>query len=199
MQQKVERGQTPCRNYVKAFKVFKRYVKEIQDCRDEDIRRPIGEVDGHDIFLAGTRDDETQWKHQDGLVDYSAYHPRSLLLVSAEESVTMPINNEGEPWLHPYEQRPESIQGHEAYMTEIQLRRIVDRAANEKTGSKTDGDETMVKDGNIISKFSKQSMELGARVSASIKAKIGSVYDRNVGQDSVFARKRCTTDPHEIP
>ena len=78
---------------------------------------------------------------------------------------------------------------HEIYMIEIQLRRIVCRLTKEKSSSKTDGDETMVKDGKVISKFSKQSMKLGDNVCTEIKAKIWEVYDSNVGSNSVFPLK----------
>ena len=46
-------------------------------------------------------------------------------------------------------------------MTEIQLRRIVDRTAQEASEQQSDGDERMVKDGKDISKFSKEAMTLG--------------------------------------
>ncbi len=49
----------------------------------------------------------------------------------------------------------------EAYMTEIQLRRIVDRTALEAGEQQSDGDERMVKDGDNISKFSKEAITLG--------------------------------------
>ncbi len=38
----------------------------------------------------------------------------------------------------------------EAYMTEIQSRRIVERTANDEVGQLSDGDEIMVKDGERI-------------------------------------------------
>ena len=44
----------------------------------------------------------------------------------------------------------------EAYMTEIQLRRIVDRTNQEEGKQLSDGDEIMTKDGKTISKFSKR-------------------------------------------
>jgi len=49
----------------------------------------------------------------------------------------------------------------DVYMTEIQLRRIVDRNALEGSEQQSDGDERMVKDGVNISKFSKEAMTLG--------------------------------------
>jgi hypothetical protein len=49
----------------------------------------------------------------------------------------------------------------EAYMTEIQLLRIVDRTAQEASEQQSDGDERMMKDGEDISKFSKEAMTLG--------------------------------------
>ncbi len=54
----------------------------------------------------------------------------------------------------------------EAYMTEIQLRRIVERTAKDEVGQLSDGDEIMVKDGERISNFSKQAMGLGKDVYA---------------------------------
>jgi hypothetical protein len=55
---------------------------------------------------------------------------------------------------------------YETYMTEIQLRRIVDRNAQEGSEQQSDGDERMVKDGENISKFSKEAMTLGDDVYA---------------------------------
>ncbi len=49
----------------------------------------------------------------------------------------------------------------EAYMAEIQLRRIVERTAQENGEQQSDGDERMDKDGENISKFSKEAMTLG--------------------------------------
>ncbi len=49
----------------------------------------------------------------------------------------------------------------EVYMTEIQLRRIVDRTAKEQQSQQSDGDETMTKNGKSISKFSKEAMNIG--------------------------------------
>ncbi len=54
----------------------------------------------------------------------------------------------------------------EAYMTEIQLRRIVERTAQESSEQQSDGDERMVKEGEDISKFSKEAMTLGDDVYA---------------------------------
>ncbi len=54
----------------------------------------------------------------------------------------------------------------EAYMTEIQLKRIVDRTNQEQANQLSDGDEIeiMIKDGVSISKFSKEAMGLGKEV-----------------------------------
>ncbi len=49
----------------------------------------------------------------------------------------------------------------EVYMTEIQLRRIVDRTAKEQQSQQSDGDETMTKNGKTISIFSKEAMNIG--------------------------------------
>jgi hypothetical protein len=76
-------------------------------------------------------------------------------------------------------------------MTEIQLR-IVDRTSQEDGKQLTDGDETMIKDGVSIRKFSKEAMGLGKDVyegegvdPITLK-KIYIVYDKYVGKDSVF-------------
>jgi hypothetical protein len=42
----------------------------------------------------------------------------------------------------------------EVYMTEIQLRRIVDRTSKEQQAHQSDGDETMTKNGKTISQGS---------------------------------------------
>jgi hypothetical protein len=49
-------------------------------------------------------------------------------------------------------------------MTEIQLKNIVDRFQSEKKDTKTDGDETMVHNGVVISKFSCEALGLGEHV-----------------------------------
>jgi len=73
----------------------------------------------------------------------------------------------------------------EVYMTEIQLRRIVDRTAKEQ---QSDGDETMTKNGKMISKFSKEAMNIGedALEHEVVLRKVYLVYDKWVGNDSVF-------------
>ncbi len=74
----------------------------------------------------------------------------------------------------------------EEYMTEIQLRRIVERTAKDEVGQLSDGDEIMIKDGEKISKFSMQAMGLGKDVYAEdgcaplILKKIYLVYDKYI-------------------
>jgi hypothetical protein len=51
-------------------------------------------------------------------------------------------------------------------MTEIQLKNIVERLQMEEKDTKTDGDETMLKDGVIICKFSREALGLGDDVKA---------------------------------
>ena len=73
----------------------------------------------------------------------------------------------------------------EVYMTEIQLRRIVDRTSKEQ---QSDGDDTMIRNGKTISKFAKEAMNIGDEVYdyESILRKVYLVYERWVGNDSVF-------------
>ncbi len=70
-------------------------------------------------------------------------------------------------------------------MTEIQLKNIVERLKNNAKETNTDGDETMVKNGVTISKFSFQALDLGPDVDDHIKAKILSW----TGDDSVLPTK----------
>ncbi len=77
-------------------------------------------------------------------------------------------------------------------MTEIQLRRIVDRTNQAEGSQLSDGDELMIKNGISISKFSKEAMGLGKDcydeegAAPMILKKLYILYDRYVGKDSVF-------------
>jgi len=73
-------------------------------------------------------------------------------------------------------------------MTEIQLKNIVDRMGSDPD-TKTDGDETTIKDGNRISKFSKEAMEIGKDVKEGLKVKVFRIFDKNAGNDAVFPTK----------
>ena len=84
----------------------------------------------------------------------------------------------------PAEEKLETI-----LMSEIQIRNIVDRLDSEEQEQGTDGDETMVKDGATISKFSRLAMTLGAHVGAELRASLFALYDEQVGQDKVFPTK----------
>ena len=113
--------------------------------------------------------------------NHKGYHPRDLYLSSDEfEEV------EKERHIFIMEQ---------AYMTEIQLRRIVDRNAQEGIDQQSDGDERMNKDGESISKFSKEAMTLGEDVYAKegkapeVLQKVYLLYDYYVGKDRVFPTK----------
>ncbi len=77
----------------------------------------------------------------------------------------------------------------EVYMTEIQLKNIVERLQGDEKATKTDGDETMVKDGITISKFSFEALGLGPDVKDSIKSKIHARFKQWSGDDSVFPTK----------
>jgi hypothetical protein len=65
-------------------------------------------------------------------------------------------------------------------MTEIQLKNIVDRLQSEKKDTKTDGDETMVYNGVVISKFSCEALGLGEHVTDTIKTKFTSVLNNGL-------------------
>jgi hypothetical protein len=97
----------------------------------------------------------------------------------------------------------------EAHMTEIQLRRIVERTTEEGSEQTSDGDERMTKDGENISKFSKEAMTLGDDVfeqdnkAPIILRKVYLLYDKYVGEDKVFPIKngapRVMTKYQDIP
>ncbi len=74
-------------------------------------------------------------------------------------------------------------------MTEIQLKNIVERLKSDEKDTKTDGDETMVKSGVNISKFSFEALGLGSDVDDHIKSKIYSRFVQWTGDDSVFPTK----------
>jgi hypothetical protein len=71
-------------------------------------------------------------------------------------------------------------------MSEIQLRRIVDKLQGEQNQQKADGGEFMVKNGVAISKFPKEAMEIGAAVTGKFLNKVVGVSGANEGNDSVF-------------
>ena len=75
---------------------------------------------------------------------------------------------------------------HESYMSEIQLRRIVDEMANEIASQGTDGDGIMQKGEETISKFRKGALEIGAAGNEAILEKVKEVFDLNKGDDAVF-------------
>ena len=56
--------------------------------------------------------------------------------------------------------RHNSYNEHLSLMTEIQLRRIVDRLSLKESDQRTDGDEEMIYDGHVISKFSREAMHV---------------------------------------
>ncbi len=105
-------------------------------------------------------------------------HPRDIYLSSAE------FQEVEETWVSEVTQ--------EIYMTEIQLRRIVDHNAMEGIDQQSDRDERMVKDGHNISKFSKEAMTLGDDVytctgkESEILQKVYALYDHYVGEDRVL-------------
>jgi hypothetical protein len=74
-------------------------------------------------------------------------------------------------------------------ITEIQLKNIVDRLQSEKKDTKTDGDETMVHNGVVISKFSCEALGLGEHVADTIKNKIYKRFKQWASDDSVFPTK----------
>ncbi len=79
-------------------------------------------------------------------------------------------------------------------MTEIQLRRIVERNAMEGSEQQSDGDERMMKDGNNISKFSKEAMTLGGDV-YTCTDKESDILQNLCPLRSLCGRRQCV--PHQ--
>jgi hypothetical protein len=94
-------------------------------------------------------------------------------------------------------------------MTEIQLRRILDRTRSDMGDQQSDGDERMTKDGEDVSKLSKEAMTLGVDVyvfndhAPILLKKVYLLYDKYVGEDKVFPTKngapRIMTKYKDIP
>jgi hypothetical protein len=82
-------------------------------------------------------------------------------------------------------------------MSEIQLRRIVDKMASGSADQVTDGDEVMQKGGETISKFSKEALEIGAAVNETILGKVRKVFDLNKGDDAVFQNEKWSSQNHD--
>ena len=88
-------------------------------------------------------------------------------------------------------QKTELFQDYEnaILMTEIQLKNIVERLKGNEKETNTDCDETMLKNGVTISKFSFEALGLGPDVDDHIKSKIQSRFEQWAGDDSVFPTK----------
>jgi len=193
LQEKIKRGKTPPRMYVKASKIFKKHLKEAKENKELENAHSnrlgvelfsIGEVEGHHLLmLDSTAQDEDTYRIEDAEESQACFN---FVPVSSRRrhSVLAPILT-----YETLKGLPENLQDQESLMTEIQLRRIVDRVALNKSEAVTDGDETMVKDGVTISKFSKESIHLGDSVLEKFKEVIFSTYDKCVGQDGVFPTK----------
>jgi hypothetical protein len=77
-------------------------------------------------------------------------------------------------------------------MSEIQLREMVKKTAREASSQGTDGVEVMTKNGPVISKFSKDALEIGAAVGAVILDKVRNVFDLNWEDEAVFRARNGT-------
>jgi hypothetical protein len=212
LQEKIKMGKPPPRMYVKTSKISKKHLKEAKenkDCEDAHSNRlgveifSVGEVGGQHLpLLDSTAQDEDACRIEDAedTQASSSFFPVSSRL---RHSVLAPIltcesmrglnshvgiADQGLGESTPlWEEHPENLDDHESLMTEIQLRRIVDRVALNKSEAVTDGDETMIKNGVTISKFSKESIHLlGGSVLEEFKRIIFNTHDKCVGQDGVF-------------
>ena len=208
LKEKVDNGKTAPRHYVKASKAFKRHMKEAQETERLKLEHDnaiglglfcVGDIAGHHVLQTDfTRQDEdmhritdfsTSQGHSEHFPVLDKRRPTALvplLAINAARGV-----GEDEEWIHPFDHAPKELALHEHFMTEIQLRRISDRNASSNSEAVTDGDETMVKDGKVISKFSKESIHLGDAVlkNDTLIARIHAIYDKYVGQDGVYPLK----------
>ncbi len=123
-------------------------------------------------------------EHEDTLL--SALHYTDTLPFEAVDSKLLETDTATD-WY----QRTELFQDYEnvVLMTEIQLKNIVERLKGNKKETNTDGDETMMKNGVTISKFSFEAWGLGPDVDDHIKSKIQSRFEQWTGDNSVFPTK----------
>ena len=208
LKKKIDNGKTAPRHYVKASKAFKKHMKEVQETESLKLEHDnaiglglfcVGDIAGHHVLQTDfTRQDEDMHRITDCMTsqEHSEHFPtldkrRPTALVPLLSLNLEPAGDEDEGWVHPFDHAPVEPKLHEHFMTEIQLRRISDRNASTKSEAVTDGDETMVKDGKVISKFSKESIHLGDAVlkNDSLISRIHAIYDKYVGQDGVYPLK----------
>ena len=162
-------GKTPQR-IVRATKSYMRYLKQSRE--EEEDHSLLCEVAGHKVITASSKQQEDLWRIEDGM----ASSPTSALPIKGG---VMAENAEHNP----------SHGEYMSLMTEIQLRRIVDRLSRAKATQETDGDEVMQKDGVTVSKFSKEAILLGEEVSEALRLRVYANFDKYKGFDSVFPPK----------
>ena len=121
----------------------------------------VGELAGNKFVFADSKGTESQWRIDDG---------NGCMNLSTE--------NYASALIAPGVTQHSSYEEHLSLMTEIQLRRIVDRLSLKESDQRADGDEEMMRDGHIISKFSKEAMHV-ENVHGKIKDRInrGSARD----------------------
>jgi hypothetical protein len=184
LQEKIKAGKTPPRMYVKSSKIFKKHLKEAKENRECEMAHAsrlgvesfsIGEIKGHHLLLLDcTTQDEDACRIQDAEdiqtsscflpVNQRRRHSALAPILACEFMRDINVGQGGSDPMPLWGEHPEDLDDHESLMTEIQLRRIVDRVALNKSDAVTDGDETMIKNGVTISKFSKESIHLGDSV-----------------------------------
>jgi hypothetical protein len=114
----------------------------------------------------------------------------SHLLELAEMSGRFLAATEERSWTAPPQDYSQcSVHEYEIFMSEIQLRAIVQNMDRQGADQQTDGDEIMVKDGATISKFSREALEVGDKVGNQILGKIRKIFDLKKGDESVFCTK----------
>ena len=164
-ERKIANGAKTPQRIVKASKAYKKYVKRRQEEEEDPLL--LCEIGGHRVLKAAPIWKEQEWRIEEGTG------------LSSDVFLTGRSDGQGSEVDHAFEE-------HLSLMSEIQLRRIVDRLAKTTSTQETDGDELMQKNGKTVSKFSKEAIHLGDEVGETIKGYIFKNFDKYKGFSSVF-------------
>ena len=165
---------------VSISRAYRKYV-EMDGPSDQEEDMFVTQIGETSVKLVSSFLTEDEWRKEDDLFGLVKRPKKGLFTFDSKHLRSHDVSQ-----LHLHE---DNISEGVSLMTEIQLRRIVDKMKFQEEGQATDGDEFTMKDGKSISKFSQEAMELGLKVPEWIRGKVNKVYQKNVGNDSVFPLK----------
>ena len=178
--QNVLNGARTPRRMVSISRAYRKYV-EMDGPNDHEEDMFVTQIGETSVKLVSSFLTEDEWRKEDDLFGLVNRPKKGLFTFDSKHLRSHDVSQ-----LHLHEG---NISEGVSLMTEIQLRRIVDKMKFQEEGQATDGDEFTMKDGKSISKFSQEAMELGLKVPEWIRGKVNKVYQKNVGNDSAFPLK----------